>query len=320
MMTMMAMTMAACGTDEETACQSYDTGSNNYEVAADSGYDYDYESSFDDDCANEANTNSGTSDSSVSTDSTVTACSYDEDWDYNYDYDNDEVEAAGAEPDSTADYASDAQVRTNEVEFIAGYPNIGGTEAELEAEVINRNGGTIQMVGCTVYDEMGIAVASWNEPCNITDNTFDITCSTNKDLNCILQDRIYQFRFVAEIDGEFFTHKAVTFTTNHADDKFMFQVQPVALTKDTATVSVKITNPTMENVASVGCRVNTPQGIQLADEKKIVNTTDQSFIVNFELKNGNESLPSEEDYGYQFYIKYNGTEYTSCYEDFTTLP
>ena len=68
MMTMMAMTMAACGTDEETACQSYDTGSNDYEVAADSGYDYDYESSFDNDYANEANTNSGTSDSSVSTD------------------------------------------------------------------------------------------------------------------------------------------------------------------------------------------------------------------------------------------------------------
>ena len=291
-MAMMAMAITACGTDEDTASQSYDTSSGNYTVTDDSGYDsscdsgidYTYEYGYDSDYSDidEEYVDEEEADSSA-----VTSCDYDGDWnyetvcdeDYGEEWDDDEdygedwgddkvydeEENSGFEPDSNADYASDAQVRTNDVEFTVGHPKVGGTEAELEAEVINRNGGTITMIGCTVYDDMGIVLDSWNESCNITDSTFDITCSTKDDLNYILDDIIYHYRFVAEIDGEFYTHQAETFTTNHADDKFMLQVQPVELTKETATVSVEITNPTMARVANVGCRVYTPQGLQLLD-------------------------------------------------------
>ena len=103
MMAMMAMTMAACGTDEETACQGYDTESSNYEVAADSSYDYDDDSSIDSDnvcnddeyvnCDDEydtgANADSSTYDGSVSTGNTVTSYDYDDDYDYDYDDDYD---------------------------------------------------------------------------------------------------------------------------------------------------------------------------------------------------------------------------------------
>ena len=230
-------------------------------------------------------------------------------------------EAAAPAIDQSHDYSAEADVRTNIVEIRAAEPSVGATDAVIKADVINRSGGSITMVGCTLYSDMGEPVAATYQECSNDEPEFSLEYSIGSDLGIVLErGRTYYYRFAVMKDGELFTHDRKDFKTISVDDTFAFELQPAEISETVATVSATVHNPPNARVMIVGCKLYTPQGALMNEQEYGIDTTDTDFTVSFDFTNDGEKLPEASDYEYQIYLKYNGEKYTSNYGSFTTLP
>ena len=95
-------------------------------------------------------------------------------------------EAAAPPIDQSHDYSAEADVRTNIVEIRAAEPSVGATDAVIKADVINRSGGSITMVGCTLYSDMGELVAASYQECSSEDPEFSLEYSIGSDLGIVV--------------------------------------------------------------------------------------------------------------------------------------
>ena len=230
-------------------------------------------------------------------------------------------EAAAPPIDQSHDYSAEADVRTNIVEIRAAEPSVGATDAVIKADVLNRSDGSITMVGCTLYSDMGEPVAATYQECSNDEPEFSLEYSIGSDLGIVLErGRTYYYRFAVMKDGELFTHDRKDFKTISVDDTFAFELQPAEISETVATVSATVHNPTNARAMIVGCKLYTPQGALMNEQEYGIDTTDTDFTVSFDFTNDGEKLPEASDYEYQIYLKYNGEKYTSNYGSFTTLP
>lgn len=242
----------------------------------------------------------------------------DEDYDYaevDFDYDDEEQsddteECSSSYGISETDYARDAYVSTNDFDFTLLPVRIGGTNATIKADVINRSGKHITGVGCTLYYGNGSEIKSTLLSCDSDEESFGLQFDINRDLEEML-DRggYYAYRIFVEADGVIYTHDSGYFFTNDIDDRIEIEEHVASVSTTSASVNVKVYNSTGATVEAIGCRFG--DGMLLLSEDKVTGSfTDSEFDETFTFYAEDGEFPSGYKYTYEVYVICNGQEYT----------
>ena len=225
-------------------------------------------------------------------------------------------EETGSGEDSTSygisetDYAYDAYVSTNDFEINPLPTRVGGTNAVIRANVINRSGKHVTGIGCTICYGYGSAIKSTLIRCDCDDGSFGLQFDINEHLQEMLDRGIcYSYRIFVEADGKIYTHDPERFETNGVDDRIEIEEQVSSVSTTSASVNVKVYNPTGATVEAIGCRFG--DGILLLSEDKVTGSfTDTEFDETFTFCPEDGEFPSGYTYTYEVYVVCNGHEYT----------